>query len=435
MNLAMSSITIPPQVAESKPTLLALPTEVILSILYFLNSEGKEQFAKCSRKCYFIAFRVRFSGVRLAWRTSVYGYLKPFSDGEMLSSFREYIRSTSIAVIDIGQLLTLIPLLTQFPNITKIYIKVMNTYLFDKPLYLALFPLLNTTLPFYHNITELRLHWEGGYRQHYRKGDPEDACIEATGYIPPTNGMPIRSNNTILPQNLPAATFEQLNDPEGYYNFRLGLHTLPQREFLGPYIPLAEFVKRVATEVHLPKSLKSLRLDINNPEICLLPLIDSTAVDTLHLTDITRITPNLTNPSEILQFHTIKSLTLDSKSKSYTRYLQTIASQFPNVEIFKLKRWSCKKWDLNGIPNFRALRELKCTWSTCMRGEWDGVSSFEGQLKERFGRGEWRELRKVRLFGVTATVKGYFDVWLGCRVRRRVGGVVFKWDSCFKKCS
>ncbi|KAF3160225.1 hypothetical protein EYR41_002381 [Orbilia oligospora] len=433
----MSSATTNPQETESELSLIALPTEILLSVVSFLHEDysALKGFARCSRRCYILTFRKRFSGVRLCWKNSAdCEYPKPFSDEGILSSFRGYIRTATIEVRDAGHLLGLVSLIKQFPNISKLEVSVENSCYFERTLYLATFRLLGT-LPFYDNLKKLELKWGGDYASQYRKGDPKFAYLEAAEYVP--NGEIVEykdESSGFIP--LPEPPYKVRNSQKKQYKFRLAQYVQVQRDFLGPYIKETKFLGRLA-EIRLPKELKALGLGMQQAKLHLLPLINCTTVDTLILTRAEELeyTTNPVNPTEILQFPAIKKFVLAPSTDKLTPYFRKIAFQFPNVESFKLIRWANPDAGFNDLPNFPKLRHLETFWPMNYEAGDYSTQDVEDCLRFRFRYREWLELRSVKFRGHADKLhprppEEHRYGSLICNVERKDGEYLFNWATC-----
>ncbi|KAF3223710.1 hypothetical protein TWF679_000147 [Orbilia oligospora] len=351
----------------------------------------------------------------------------------MLSSFRGHIRSATVGVRDAGHLPALISLIKQFPNISKLKVSVENSCYFERTLYLATFRLLNT-LPFYDNLKKLDLEWSGYHASQYRKGDPKYAYLEAAEYVP--NGETVKYEDEFsgfIP--LPEPPYKVRNSRKKQYKFRMAQYVQAQRDFLGPYITETKFLKGLA-EIRLPKELKSLGLGIQHAELHLLSLINCTTVDTLVLTGAEELkyTMNPANPTKILQFPAIKKLVLVPSTDKLANYFYRLASQFPNVESFKLIPWAYPDVDFNGLPNFPKLRHLETFWPTDPEVGDYRPSDIEGWLRFRFRFGEWTDLRSVKFRGHADKLYHRPDEHrygsLICNVEKKDGEYLLNWTTC-----
>ncbi|KAK6329969.1 hypothetical protein TWF718_003395 [Orbilia javanica] len=302
-------------------------------------------------------------------------------------------------------------------------IRVSKSFPFEFNFYLGLFPLLST-LPFYEDIEYFSLDFGGRPRVNYCKGSIDSAHIESAGYVLGDDSNTEESSTII---DLPSPPSEVTTDPEQYFAFQLALYTKAQRDFLGPYISQQEFLRRSKDKTFFPKRLKSLRLNMERPELYLTPLLNCASVDTLWVKGAVVLIKDPDKPTEILQFPNVKNFTYRMRFAGRYKYIEKTQSQFPNVESFTLSAGGHQAWAARDLPNLPKLVYLESIWEMDQDRVEDETKNIETYLRMRLGKGDWEELKEATFYGISEYEGEFHDTRLTCSIRREACNYLFEW--------
>ncbi|KAK6498676.1 hypothetical protein TWF481_011254 [Arthrobotrys musiformis] len=284
------------QLAPGQFPFFSLPAELRLLILSFLkqdvvlpqtraremvrlSSEDWLNFAKCSRRCYYFIFPLQFRDREVVlgardYNNDRWGKVWPepwtvprvwkvFGDWGFLAPVRECIRSVTIYVKEIGDIIRRPWLLSRFTNLTKLTIRIGAPICLDWNLYVAILQLLEVSMqPVYDNLVHLSL--SVGTNDWAPKRLFYGLEIGSLGLDRVFKGREIE------------IMWQYLEESE--------------RKFLGPPIDKEEFTELMATgRIRLPKGLKTFELhtmmEFWHPGL-LLPLVDCPSVTTVCLRDV-----------------------------------------------------------------------------------------------------------------------------------------------------
>ncbi|KAK6514048.1 hypothetical protein TWF506_008475 [Arthrobotrys conoides] len=376
----------------------SLATELRYSILSFLDKDrDRLSFAKCSKDFYFFIFPLRFRerGVRV-YKDESYGWLELFDDGGWMAPVRHYIRSATLEAKNIGDILPLPASLLRFPNITRLAVSISNTGTFERNIYAAIFPLLEVSIPFYHNITYFAL-WLSGQEfdlnalNMFGRGTPIDMFRKPRKKLVLREGTDTESGDFKL------------------YEYRL--LTLPEeeQEFLGYYISPEQFLDMlVAGEIPFPKKLRTFDIFTVKQEdywdpLFLFPLVLNKGIDTLCLEDITDTDLIIQTPRQSYCFENIKTLQLNRVTETNRRLSDLLKIHFPNLDSLKLTigdtfpkpkiSW-VKKAIPKKIPN---IKNLEIVWMEPGPDYYKSFRFVTEDLERRLNRGSLKLLRTMKI--------------------------------------
>ncbi|KAK6519790.1 hypothetical protein TWF506_000084 [Arthrobotrys conoides] len=397
--------------------LQVLPTELLLSVFEYLDIRDKRAFSKCSRACYFLTFRARIRGIQ--WQTrydcTPPSLLKRFEDGQCFAPLNGYIKSAKFDFETIENLSTRLAVLSKFPAITSIKIRLVETRDLERNLYVRILSIL-ATLPYYDNITYLGFEWMGDEMKKECMSSFEGEYVDDNDPHELDSGTAV--DQTYRIQDNRADTIKKIHSSEWIRRaFEWKKVALREEKFLGKCVSRIG-VNQLALrgDIRLPKGLQSLKLGMSEcePSFCL-PLLRCEAITTLCLgvptweTISTSIYPEL---NTMLEFPRIKDLTLYFCSSNFFYYeelLKKLPHQFPNITSLTSRGTRYIGVYLVPLPDFPKLESLDVD----IKRLWD-IDTAEGPLKDRLQVGGFP---KLKTFKYTA-FEGNLEAQLICSISR-----------------
>ncbi|KAF3231352.1 hypothetical protein TWF192_000092 [Orbilia oligospora] len=376
-----------------------LPTELLLSVFEYLDTNDKRAFSRCSRACYFLTFRLRIRGIywQSCYDTTTPTFLRRFEDGQSFSPLVKYIKSAKFDFKTIQGLSAPLTALSKFPAITSIKICLGETYYLERNLYVKILCLL-ITLPYYDNLIylgfewrgdEVTIEWDPSYDREYIDDDPHE--LDSGAVVDSTYRIEDRRAETL--KELHPSQWERRS-------FEWAKIALCEEEFLGKYVsPIGLNQLVLRGEVRLPKGLQSLQLGIPKCEPSFyLPLLRCEEITTLFLSIPSRetaVSPIYPELNTTLELPRIKDLTLYFHSANFFHYeklLKQLPRQFPNITSLTSRGVKYVGTFLVPLPDFPKLESLDLD----VHKLWE-IEIAENPLKNRLEIGGYPELKMFKL--------------------------------------
>ncbi|KAK6360904.1 hypothetical protein TWF730_007019 [Orbilia blumenaviensis] len=392
--------------------LMSFPTEILYHIISYMSKPDKRDFSKCSRDCYILTFKCRIRNIILNAESFVRD-MRQFDDRNWLAMFSDDVRAVKIVTQNVDLLADMIAETARFPKIIKLKVKITNTKIFEKNIFVLTCSRLRG-LPFYDNLKSLRFEFGGGNDTRWLEGSSTSTVhgsADNRASLDQDTAGCIVTNSTSSSRE--EGNIRRLPEPAQIYEDRLKKFPEDAQELLGPFMTEEDFIRHTkSNEAWFPKQLETFGINtMYDSKLFMYPLNCCKTVNTLRLTFRSQFLPAMTSyePLEILTLSNIKSLVLKIKIQAYRRssFLRTICDgkiieQLPNVESLVIRgltrRHACFM-RIRTVPRFPKLKYLELPWPRDSSMNLCKTRRIESSLILQFRNREFLCLREVKIGG------------------------------------